>query len=1671
MKKEKLDEELGRLDEDIVEEADKVRQSFAEGAPKRKKPIIMITSVFVAVAAAVTGVVVIPKVIGNNTIPAVETTAAVSETTPPEVTGGVSVLDGEDDPKAAFSRERRRSDIVSEVKPLSALGDNIAGDSGFSIKLSKDVSADELKNRIRLSPQSEFTLTRENDGSYLLKTNKSFEKGSLVKLAVADAQGDICDSWAFRTAEDFAVYSTYPSNDSNYVPVDSGIEIQFTCAPSDEDPSGYFNITPAVNGRFDVKNNTLYFVPDDAFMPATTYTVTIKAGIRAADGRALESGTSFRFRTSEYSDAGNYMFTSGSMSGFSETFLKGDPACVEIHCSGELRSKQFETHLYRFAGSDAYFDALKAKSEEKFDFASLPEGTVTEVFKSSEVPFSRESGRAVYVILPDDLEDGYYVAEINAGAEGEPGYNLDYFVQITDISAYTLSLGDENVLFVNDAGTGLPASGADITITSGSSTYTGTVGDDGLAYVKTDGNCALAMLDIKAGAKRYIDCIMLSGAENMKYEDMYYTYLFTDREAYLPNDTVNVWGVIVPRTRGTALPDDLKLVFGSEEKSVTPAADGTFTAKFSFKNHAENWWELVELRTENTVLCNHGFSIRDYIKPTYIFDLEVPEYVIMPQTDPIPVKAAVTYYEGTPAECVLIESRNDRSEPGVLKTDAAGEATAKVWQTDHETWQVSSASVGFQLTGVENTYTYAWKYIPAFYRDRMLATDYNEKTRTLTLNVYDLDVSNKDKTDKFFEAYNDGEIDYDILKKGGATVPVHVVITRSWDEKKETGSYYDYVEKRTVKTYEYEYKRETVFDKTVDVVNGTARLTNLPTDPALGRYTVNFSYPDSLGQNVEDAIYGLGESEYGYGYTQFYDEFGEPMAYNSDSGKKMFSFEARTGSARYDDYGFYRSFSENDDITFKLKCSQTGFVPEGKLLLAVYKSDIVSYLIYDANGVDEFGYKATADCIPDIRYTGAYFDGKHIYSVNGGLLSYDPTERGIDLEVKQDRETYDAGDTAEITVTAADRNGRKISGATVLLSLFDEAAFAIEDQDAKPLETLYRISYYPMASTYVSYIQHIEGMNGGGEKGGGGPEAVRKDFRDTACFMSAETDANGIAHFTVTFPDNLTTWRATVLAIYQKDGGELLAGKTREPVVVTRPLFISPVVHQSFIEGDEVAVSAKCAGLPDDGVITIQLTGAGGVNETKTIKQQQTASFGKLAKGDYTVLFTAENGDAKDAVELPVTVTDTLLETDIYKGVDLPELSKSVKPTKWPIYLALFNKEYMLGTDILYDLLRYSGDSLDSRMAASFAAKELGYITEEDFIDEYAKETADGLAKLLRADEGNYCLTALMAAAAPKTISSAAKREFLDTLEYGNLGDKCIAYMGLAALGEPVQNDVRKLIADNTVTYVPSGIYLSAALAMCGDYEAAYDTYIKFVPEIVINDSDPKAITAYVANEKGEPNQLLTKSALITASILDLPEAEYFARYLLNSKPDYSSYALELALYVKNFVPKSKSEASFSYTLNGKTETVTLNRHYPTLLQLTEEQFANANFAVQSGEIYVLADYVGRVNENDTAPTIKVTKRLSGSMAVGETVTVTIQTEPYCAVYDVVPSCGRLSGSQHGQLVRLFTDKFGKATYKFTVNIEGSYVVESPAAYDYINGRWGIGERSSIEIGSGNEAM
>ncbi|MBR5088856.1 MAG: hypothetical protein IK093_05470 [Ruminiclostridium sp.] len=1675
MKKEMLSDEIGKIDPDLIEEAGKKRSEPAQPV-RKKKPILIITSVLVAAAAAVTGVVVIPKLGLGNDIPVAQTEAAFTTTaagtgvvTDAPVTGETTASGGETsapEQEGGFIRERRRSDIVSDVSAVVPMGSDIAPDSDLRITLSKDVSEDELRERITLSPKSEFTLTRESDQSYLLSTGKGFGRGSLVKLAVSDNDGNVCDSWAFRTADKFAVASCYPAG-SYVVSCDSGIEISFTSAPS-PDAEDWFSITPRVDGTLSVVDRTLYFVPSEQFCPNASYTFTLAKGYPAENGETLEEDCTVMFRTSAYSDRGDYLFTSSSSSGFSESFLPEDRACVEIYCSDDLRNAEYETHLYRFGSTDDYLDAVKAVSEDPWGRVVDTAG-LEDVFTSVEKPFVREDNNiSAYVMLPEHLDEGCYIADISAVGKGDPGFSVQYLIQVSPISVFALSLGEENVFYVNDTTTGLPAAGANVTLETAEGKYTATVGEDGLAYMKTDGETGRAMLNIGAKTGRYIDSYILSNAKDVKYDDLYYMYLYTDREAYLPDDTVNVWGAVIPKVSGTELPEGLTLAFDGETQPVTLTESGTFTASFTFRNHTDSWWALIKLMDGDELMLSKGIAVHDYEKPTYIVDIDAPEYAIMPQYDAVPVTVDATYYEGTPAQGVMLECTGGIGDPGVLKTDSEGKASADVLvDSPYDTWKVSTDAISFEITGIENTYTYTEKRIPALYHDRMTEYVYDPEERSLTITANELDFS---RADEFFDTVERGEWsfyggNYELLRGASADIPVNVKVTRYSSEKVVTGSYYDYVEKRNVETYEYKHHQDVVGNYNINTENGVYTIADLPTDPELGYYYIEISAKDSRGGDIKESLW----VENGRDYFTILGDDGSHWAYEKGLSKRYYRIEAVSGGTSMTaDHTTVSTFRENEDITFRLSCSNGDSSFDGKLMLAVYNSDFVEYKIYDLDGGSDVKFTAGRECIPDVRYTGAYFDGRHVYKASGYYITFEPGERGIELEMKSDWKTYDAGDTAKVSVRAVDKNGNKLEGATVLLSVVDEAAFAIAQQNADPLGQLYRFVSYPAAESYISYIQHLSGSPSAGEMGGGGPASVRKDFKDTALFMTDITDSDGYASFRIELPDNLTTWRATAIAVYQEPDGALLAGKELLPIVVTRPVFITPIMHDSFVEGDDIAVSARCAGLGEDGVITVTISG-GDIEETMDIRPQETANFGKLPVGDYTVLFTAENDEGSDSVERTLTVTETMLETYITKDVDLSDLSDAVKPTKYPLYAAFFNKEYMFSTDILYGLLQYGGSSLDARLASAIAAKELGFMTDEEIAESFGSETASGLAKLLPAAEESFDLTALICAAYPELASTATRTQFTGSLNGTSFGNVCASYMGLAALGEPVMNDVKKLLSAQDIPNRKSGLQLATALALCGDYNAAYDAYITFVPELTIDDSDPDAVKAYVKDSSGKESQEITRSALVAASLLNLPEAEYFARYLLDAEPKYGSCALELAIYVKSFVPEAKEGAAFTYKRGGETVEVTLDKHYPTLITFTEGQYAEADFEVQSGSIYVIADYTGRITENTEEPTLKINKKYIGSMAVGETVNVVISTEPYSIVYDVIPSCGRLDGSQGGQLITLYTGEDGKAAYKFTVSTAGEYVAESAVVYNYSEGKWGMSDRTTVTVGTADE--
>lgn len=1566
--------------------------------------------------------------------------------------------------KLLENRERIENGLITEVEALSAEGKCITTDSEFRITASEDVSPEEIKSRISVFPETEFSITKEKSNTYLLNSAKPLPEGSLVKLAAADEKGDIRDSWAFQTTEKFKVKSVYPADGSESVSKTSGIEIEFSSPADAESVKEYFEITPALEGRFETHRNTLYYIPTRSMETNTVYTVTVKKGLRSSLSGELEEDFSFEFKTG--CDGGSYFYVYNSAGNFSETFLEDDPMVIEIYCSDGLRKKNFDLNLYRYAGGEDYRRDFEKFAENKSRFSKFTADVsgLEKVFSSSEPPLPNTTEwRPSFILLPDDLEEGYYIADISVDDMRE-----QYMIQVNPISVYALSLDEENVFFINDTKTGKAAEGAEVSLTVNGKTYTAKADKDGVAAIKTGLNeSSKGVLSVKYGGSSYIDLFSNYKESEISYADKYFMYLYTDREAYLTSDTINVWGVILPRRDGVTVPQKLSLRFGESDEAgvtndITMAADGTFKSSFTFKNHYETWYYPIELLDGENVICETRITVQDYVKPTYTVETTLPDYAIMPHKEPVPLEVDAQFYEGTPAKGLKLEtSPNDK----IMTTDENGHAEETLTFSDENDWRGSTEYVSVQLTGVENEYNYFSDRVLAFYRDVMLENDYDKETHSLTLKTTQFDFS-KSKIEDFM-AENKGYYyyyaDYDILKGNPFDTEVTVKIEHNYTVKKKVGTYYDFIEKETVDKYEYDYITDDIGTFTAKTVGGVAVLENLPTDSMEGSYTFYINYEDSLGQTVK-------EREYYSNREYRYDTQSPFKHYYFSSDKQRDDDYYDTYYYYYDDYYYsYVNFKENETLGFELACNKEDFYTQGgRIFIAVYQDDFISHNVYSSQ---KLKYSPSLDCLPNASFEGAYFDGRHVYPVAGGTMKFSPEERNIKLEASADREVYDAGDTVRLTVKAVDEQDRPVANAPVMLSVADEAAFAVYPQNVDILSDAYAYIYYPSAHNYYSYIQHVIGSDNMGEKGGGdGDGDLRDYFNDNPYFGSVVTDSNGIAEFEFQLADNLTTWRATLIAAKSLETGRILAGDVTYPIVAKRPVFITPIMLDTFIEGDDIAVSAKCQGIGAEDEITVKLTGEG-VDKTLSIKSAQTANFGKLPIGEYKALFTAEKDGNRDAVELPLTVTDTILETDIYKEFDLVD-GIDITPTKFPVSLTFFDKEYMFYTDILRELAFYYGKRNDMKMAGGFARKELGYMTEEEYIENYKAES--GFIKILPNAEESAKYTAMLCASMPELVdrtAAAARFEGILSSRESDNEDVSVAYMGLAALGEPVLEDVKAALESGEFTEYYDNMRLTAALALCGDYDTAYDYFVKFTPTVSIHDDDPEKISAVVA-ANGNESKEYTQFALVAASLLKLPEADYFARYLYNSKAtSYESFAMELVVYLKNYVPEVEGDAVFTYDLNGKTETVKLERYYGKRLQFGEEQLKNADFKVQSGSVLVMARYIGRISEQGSPAEINIIKTMTGDFTPGGEVTVKIRSQKWCSVDDVIPSCGRYSGTswgRSGQRISLFTDEYGNAEYKFRIVSEGEYVVESAVIQS--RGSWGESGRDKITVGKKDEA-
>ena len=278
-----------------------------------------------------------------------------------------------------------------------------------------------------------------------------------------------------------------------------------------------------------------------------------------------------------------------------------------------------------------------------------------------------------------------------------------------------------------------------------------------------------------------------------------------------------------------------------------------------------------------------------------------------------------------------------------------------------------------------------------------------------------------------------------------------------------------------------------------------------------------------------------------------------------------------------------------------------------------------------------FDLPVTTDSQPNLDISVIFLKDGQLYQASQ-QLKVPPVQEQLQVEIKRNKDVFQPEQPAEYDVYTRDYRGNPAS-ADISFGVVDEAIYSIyPDTSGDMVRTLYpnRDSYAAVDSSLQYYFS--------GEAGEKSPmlaqrnsryrpqlaqvkpgndlvqPKVRKAFPDTAYWApTIHTDAQGHAHVKFTFPDSLTTWRATVRAVTAASQ----AGSAIDRVIVRKNVIVRMGTPRVLRKGDVITIPVIAHNYLDQAKqITISLDIKGLDLITGATKQITVAS-----KSDGTVLW------------------------------------------------------------------------------------------------------------------------------------------------------------------------------------------------------------------------------------------------------------------------------------------------------------------------------------------------------------------------------------------------------------------------------------------------------------------
>jgi len=1517
-----------------------------------------------------------------------------------------------------------------EVPPFEQLADfaptdgnvnGVALASSFTVRSLTSIPALDLARGLRIDPPVDFSVQPGPTSDLaIVRPTTDLREGLRYHVRLDAPDGALAGSWTFKTQAPLHIVSTVPGDRTSAVPTNTGVEVEF-----DQDGTqgfgDHFKIEPAAPGRFEQHERVWSFVPTNPLAAATIYTVTVTPGVGVEGSHAtLEDGVTFRFET----DVPKPPTTAVAFDrpifetrpGERPVLPLGEPSYDE-ETNEPVTPKSVTVDVHRLPTFDDAVAAAAAlagtDSWARYAAARHVDTTgLTRVARLEGKVLSADAG--TFVRLPFEPQAGFYVLSIVQ--DGPP---VQLLLQVTNLAAYALTGTKDSVVWVNDLATGNALAGSTVAIAGGASV--GRTDAAGVLRVPTPASLrdvAVPMED-QVPDPRFLTVtstdgrrlIVPLGARASWYSGGYegpsvwdggddsanwWLLLRTDRQTYRQTDTINVSGMIRARS-DRSVPGGLELRLRSSDSPVDLAIQrlgiqaterGVFSASIQYEDLPRGSYTL-DLLAGTRLVTSVSVEINEIRKPAFKLDVETDRHVYV-LGQQVHISAAAAFYDGTPVPGMALRfSAFDRRATST--SDAAGNAATKLRaRSDYASDSWFEETVGVapahpeegQVEGsapVVLLPSRVWLTGDGSLRDGRIVVQGSLSWADIKGMEAKLDAGS------FLEWDGDGP--GQAISSGTVTAHVyHEVVSRT-----QTGTSYDFIEKRVVPVYEYETHEVTLGTRTLtSASDGAFRLSMLAPD-ATDDYRVELIARDPEGRKFRRDLY-------------------ISTPYRPGGGREPYLVaQLSCGATPSLQTGL------NQPVTVTMHDGDGTVARNGRFLFLVSEQGSMQATVMD---VATFSRTLRDADLPGFRIRAVWLSDKGYFTSDASAI-VDPGDKRITIRLTPDKARYQPGEHATVTITTTGPSGQPVA-ADVVVQGVDEKLFTLglaEDQDPAP--SLMQSTTPGFLQSYTSHRLPVFTGDGCGGAGGGGE---RNEFKDSVTFQRVTTGRDGRGSIAFDLSDDLTSWHLTATAV----DAQLDSGFSAVQLPVGLPFFVDAVLAPEYLTGEApvLRVGAFGRALSAGDVVSYTI-------DAGTLGLTQTTIRGKAFVAARLALPTLVAGDHRIRIAAEATIggrtyRDTLIRTIHVSATRLSGLVSSYDlldsgfaPQGGPGFTTYAISDAGRGRliELLETLAWDSSGRFDKLAAADIARKllidEFGFSSDSlPSVDFDASRYQAGGISLLSYSSTDLFLSARAALAVPDLLDrSGLSGAFQDWAADENATREriLVALAGRAGLGEDVLAKLHAYSpADLTVR---ERLWLALGLVASGDDSSARaierdlleSAGQRLGPWVRLSDGP-------VGTDTIEASGLL----LLLASRLGDPLAPDISAYLRQVPSNAMVFPLEQIGYIRAFVERlPRSPGKFAWTVEGERHEVSLEPGGGITLALTSEQRSSLKLERLDGDLAVVTSWTSPDFTPPTSATIRMVRTVSPAndapddRLVRVTIAITFGTHPLPGCYrltDLVPS-------------------------------------------------------------------